>query len=430
METISKIYHAYRKGSRITTDSRDVKPGDIFIALKGEHFDGNKFAGQAVKQGALYSVVDDREALLTPSCIWVPDSLNFLQLLANHHRKQLGIPILAITGTNGKTTTKELCHAVISEKFRTVATKGNYNNHIGVPLTLLDMDETTEFGIVEMGANHPGEIKILCEIAEPDYGLITNIGEAHLEGFGTFENIVRTKGELYDYIKSHQGVLFVHQDDSTLTGLAGDYPAVTYGKTACFANGKGIQSSPFLVFDLNTSRGHLYIQTKLIGSYNADNVLASATLGLYLQIDPLRIKAALEGYTPSNLRSQLIKTERNTIILDAYNANPSSMKVAVRNFSDMKGENKLLILGEMLELGRQTEEAHRQLVEEVAQSGPCRLFLVGQSFDSLANKYTFVSYFRNTEELIDYLKSHSINSSLILIKGSRGNKLEKIIEHL
>ena len=383
MKELESIYNSFLAGCRITTDSREVKDGDIFIALKGENHNGNTFAEKAVAQGAKHVVIDEAAYNTAPQCVLVPNTLQFLQQLANYHRRKLNIPILGITGTNGKTTTKELCHAVLSKKYNTVATKGNLNNHIGVPLTLLSMDSSTEFGIVEMGANHPGEIKELCKIVEPDYGIITNIGYAHLEGFGSYENIIQTKKALYES-----------------------------------------------VYTLKTHHGQLYIRTKLIGGYNFDNAMAATTVGTYFNIDPLQIQAAIEAYTPSNLRSQLLKTERNTIILDAYNANPSSMQVAISNFGEMKADNKLLIIGEMRELGAISEESHKNIVELMKENNFPRVFLVGSSFESIANNYTFTRYFPDTDTLIEYLKANEILHAFILIKGSRGNKLERITEYL
>lgn len=430
MKELESIYNSFLAGSRITTDSREVKTGDIFIALKGENHNGNTFAEKAVAQGAKHVVIDEAAYNTAPQCVLVPDTLRFLQQLANHHRRKLNIPILGITGTNGKTTTKELCHAVLSKKYNTVATKGNLNNHIGVPLTLLSMDASTEFGIVEMGANHPGEIKELCKIVEPDYGIITNIGYAHLEGFGSYENITQTKRALYESVKEKSGILFVNGEDKLLCQLSEDQKRYTYGIDGHFTNGEVVQTTPYLVYALKTHHGQLYIRTKLIGGYNFDNAMAATTVGTYFNIDPLQIQAAIETYTPSNLRSQLLKTERNTIILDAYNANPSSMQVAISNFGEMKADNKLLIIGEMRELGAISEESHKNIVELMKKNNFPRVFLVGSSFESIANNYTFTRYFPDTDTLIEYLKANEIRHAFILIKGSRGNKLERITEYL
>ena len=430
MEKLESIYKSFQAGSRVITDSREVKEGDIFIALKGENHNGNTFTEKAIAQGARHVVIDEADYNVAPQCVLVPDTLQFLQQLANHHRRQLHIPILGITGTNGKTTTKELCHAVLSRKYNTVATKGNLNNHIGVPLTLLSMDKTTEFGIVEMGANHPGEIKELCKIVEPDYGIITNIGYAHLEGFGSYENIIKTKNALYEAVKEKQGILFVNGEDELLCRLSADQKRYTYGVEGHDVNGEIVQTTPYLVYTLKTHHGHLYVRTKLIGGYNFDNAMAASALGIYFDIDPLQIQAALEAYMPSNMRSQLMKTEHNTIILDAYNANPSSMQVAISNFAEMTADNKLPIIGEMRELGAISEEAHRKIVDLMAQNHFPQAFLVGHNFESFANNYTFTTYFPDTEALIEHLKANKITNAFILVKGSRGNKLERITEYL
>lgn len=430
MKEIELIYKTFREGSRVITDSREVKEGDIFIALKGENHNGNTFAEKAIAQGARHVVIDEAEYNISPRCVLVPDTLRFLQQLARHHRRQLNIPILGITGTNGKTTTKELCHAVLSKKYKTVATKGNLNNHIGVPLTLLSMDAGTEFGIVEMGANHPGEIKDLCEIAEPNYGIITNVGYAHLEGFGSYENIIETKSALYRSVMAKEGILFVNAQDELLCHLSEGSKRFTYGQEGTLANGEIAQTTPYLVYTLKTRHGHLYIRTKLIGGYNFDNAMAASAVGMYFEVDPLQIQAALEAYTPSNLRSQLLKTERNTIILDAYNANLSSMRVAISNFADMKVDNKLIIIGEMRELGTISNDAHREILDLIASHNFPRVFVVGHNFESFRNKYTFTTYFPDTESLVEYLKTHEVTDSFILVKGSRGNKLERIIDYL
>lgn len=429
MTDIAKLYQQM-KSHRVTTDSRDIREGDVFIALKGEKFNGNQFASRALDSGALFAVIDEKEYQINEKCILVPNALTFLQDLARYHRKQFRFPILGITGTNGKTTTKELCHAVLSEKYKTVATQGNYNNHIGVPLTLLNMDDSTEFGIVEMGANHPGEIKTLCDIADPDFGIITNIGRAHLEGFGSYENIIKTKKELYDYILKKNGKVFVNASDNLLMELTEKHERITYGTDGDFLKAEIKQTTPYLVFSLKTRKGDLYVKTHLIGGYNFDNAAAASCLGSYFEVDPLKIQHAIENYQPSNLRSQLIKTSRNTVILDAYNANPSSMTVAVSNFGEMQAERKTAILGEMLELGDESPKAHQELVDLAIKNNLNQIFLIGSNFEHCLNNLNFIRYFKNTETLMEYLKQNPVTSSFILVKGSRGNKLERIIELL
>ena len=340
------------------------------------------------------------------------------------------IPILGITGTNGKTTTKELCQAVLSRKFRTVATQGNYNNHIGVPLTLLSMDETTEFGIVEMGANHPGEIRDLCEIAEPDFDIITNIGHAHLEGFGNYENIIATKKALYEYIFRKNGKVFVNAADLLLMQLSEGHDRATYGAEGDLQKGEIKQTIPYLVYALKTLKGDLYIKTHLVGGYNFDNAMAASATGIFFGVEPLQIRKALEEYRPSNLRSQLIRTEKNTVILDAYNANPSSMKVAVSNFCEMPGDHKILILGEMLELGQESLTAHQEILNLTQQSRFDKIFLIGIHFEHCNDKCNFITWFKDTETLMEELRCHPLTDSFIFIKGSRGNRLERIVEYL
>lgn len=425
---IAELYEKIR-GHRVTTDTRQILPGDVFIALKGEHFDGNQYAREAIEKGAILAIIDN-PAYRSADCELVPDALLFLQELARYHRRKLGIPILGITGTNGKTTTKELCHAVLAQKFRTVATQGNFNNHIGVPLTLLSMDETTEFGIVEMGANHPGEIKILCDIAEPDFGIITNIGHAHLEGFGSYENIITTKKALYDHILRKKGKVFVNAADELLMELSKGHDRSTYGVQGDLLKGEIKQTVPYLVYSLLTPKGHLYIKTHLVGGYNFDNAMAASAIGVYFGIDPLRIQAAIEAYRPSNLRSQLIRTGRNTIILDAYNANPSSMHAAVGNFKEMPGEHKVLVLGEMLELGQESAKAHEELFEFALSGNFDKIFLIGNNFEHCADKRNFIAWFKDTEALITALRQTPLTDAFILIKGSRGNRLERITEYL
>lgn len=425
---IAELYSKIR-GHRVTTDSRQIMPGDIFVALKGENFDGNQYATESLKKGAVLAIIDD-STQVGEGCILVPDTLQCLQDLARHHRRQLGIPILGITGSNGKTTTKELCHAVLSQKFKTFATQGNFNNHIGVPLTLLSMDETTEFGIVEMGANHPGEIKTLCDIAEPDYGIITNIGHAHLEGFGSYENIIATKRALYDHIFGKNGKVFVNSTDELLMKISEGHDRGTYGTTGDLLKGEIKQTVPYLVYSLLTLKGHLYIKTHLVGGYNFDNAMAASAIGVFFGIDPLQIQAAIENYQPSNLRSQLIRSGKNTIILDAYNANPSSMQVSVSNFKDMPGEHKIIVLGEMRELGTESAKAHEDLLQLALTGNFDQIFLIGNNFEHCADKSNFITWFPDTEALITELKQHALTDAFIFIKGSRGNRLERIVEFL
>lgn len=430
MYSIPQLYNDFIRGHRVTTDSRSIQEGDVFIALKGENFNGNQFARSALEKGASTAFVDDKAYLLSEKCLFIPDGLGFLQEIARYHRHRLGLPILGITGTNGKTTTKELCQAVLSKRYRTIATQGNLNNHIGVPLTLLSMDENTQFGIVEMGANHPDEIKDLCEIADPDFGLITNIGQAHLEGFGSYENIVRTKKQLYDHIFRKSGKVFVHTEDPLLMQLSEGHTRVLYGKSEGDLKGEIKQTLPYLVYALKTLKGDLYIKTHLIGSYNFDNALAASCVGQYFDVNPLHIQEAIESYRPTNLRSQLVKTAHNTVILDAYNANPSSMSVAIKNFAEIQASPKILILGEMRELGTVSEEAHRKIVSLATENPAHTVFLVGNNFEHCCDNRKFIRHFKDTDTLIEYLKAYPLHASYIFVKGSRGNKLERIVEFL
>lgn len=361
----------------------------------------------------------------------VDDVLTCLQELAREHRRELDIPILAITGTNGKTTTKELVCEVLKKKFKTVATAGNLNNHIGVPLTLLSMKEDTEFGIVEMGANHPKEIKFLCEIAEPNFGLITNVGKAHLEGFGSFEGVVKTKKELYDYMYQENGKVFVNTDNKLLIEMLHTQEVVSYGNNEeSYSKAKFLQAEPYLVLELRSPKiGKLYIKTKLIGAYNFENALAAVTLGRFFEIDEIEIKNALEEYIPSNNRSQLKQTEKNVLFLDAYNANPTSMKVAVENFANMTRKNKVLILGDMLELGADSEKEHIALLEFIKENQLKEVYLVGDIFCKVNDNNQFKT-FAKTVDLIDVLEKTELQNQYILIKGSRGIRLEQVIEKL
>jgi UDP-N-acetylmuramoyl-tripeptide--D-alanyl-D-alanine ligase len=427
---ISEIYTLFQKYPIVITDSRKVVAGSMFFALKGESFNGNKFALNTLESGCCYAIVDEKEYAIDDRFILVDDVLTCLQDLSREHRRALNIPILAITGTNGKTTTKELVNEVLKKKFKTSATQGNFNNHIGVPLTLLAMNSETEFGIVEMGANHRGEIKMLCEIAEPNYGLITNVGKAHLEGFGSFEGVKSTKKELFDYLFANDGEVFVNCENEHLLGMLNKQKKVFYGNSdEAFSKARFLQAEPNLIIELRSAIGKLYIKTQLIGAYNFENVLAAVTLGRYFKIDEIEIKEALETYTPSNNRSQLMKTENNVLFLDAYNANPTSMLAAIENFADMKMKNKFLVLGDMLELGEESEKEHHDLLNLLDEKDLSDTLLVGSIFSNLISTYKFKT-FATVDDLIVYLEKLDLKDKYILIKGSRGIKLEKAIEKL
>lgn len=428
--TIEQLYKIFGNYPVITTDSRNIPLNSIFFALKGENFNGNKFADDALKKGAAYAIIDEPEYATGDRFIVVENVLSCLQQLARHQRDQLKLPILAITGTNGKTTTKELIAAVLAKKFRVNFTQGNLNNHIGVPLTLLSMTSDTEFGVVEMGANHPGEIKTLCEIANPDFGIITNIGKAHLEGFGSFEGVIKTKSELYDFLREKGGKCFLNADNPLLSKQAAKLDQISYGKsTDYYLAGEVANTDNYLVIKALFPKGWLYLKSKLVGDYNFENVLAAACVGKYFEIDPLEIQNALAEYTPANNRSQLIARAKNTIIMDAYNANPTSMLAALNNFANIKQGQKWIILGDMLELGEVSGEEHQKIVDFIDKQDFEETFLVGKQFNDTSSPKE-KKKFENVELLSNYLKTQPIENKLVLIKGSRGIHLEKILELL
>ena len=427
---IAKLYQLFRKHPAVTTDSRNIPDQSLFFALKGDNFNGNRFADEALTRGAAFAVIDEPEFATTDRMILVDDVLRCLQQLASYHRAQLKLPILAITGTNGKTTTKELLAAVLSKKFKIHFTQGNLNNHIGVPLTILSFTPKTEIGIIEMGANHPGDIKLLCEIADPDFGIVTNIGKAHLEGFGSFEGIIKTKSEMYDYLRKKDGKCFINADNPLLIKQAKDVEQINYGKsTDYFMTGELATADYHLVVKALFPKGWLYLKSKLIGDYNFENVMAAACVGKYFEVDPLLIQQALDEYTPTNNRSQLIRNEKNTIIMDAYNANPTSMMMALSNFAGIKNEHKCLILGDMLELGEVSETEHQKIADYIESQTFTDVFLVGPLFKrTITGKDK--KKFDNAELLSQYLKMQPIENKFILVKGSRGIRLEKILEQL
>lgn len=422
---IEKIYELYKKTYTVTTDSRCITKDCVFVALKGEHFDGNDFAEKVANEGIAACVISDRKSLAESDRLFVvEDSLKAIQELAKMHREHLNIPVIGITGTNGKTTTKELISAVLSKKFNIIYTQGNFNNHLGVPLTLLRIKPETEIAVVEMGANHPGEIKQLTEIAMPNFGIITNIGKAHLEGFGSYEGVIRTKNELYQYIAEHDGSLFVNYDNKLLMELSKDIPRFTYGsddESEIF--GKPKKASPFLSL---TALG-FNIQTKLVGDYNFENVMAAFCVGTYFDIPFKDIKSALSEYTPTNSRSQVIETQKNRVILDAYNANPTSMGHAVRNFRNICKDDNLLILGDMRELGPESEKEHEIIYNLLCELNFKNVFLVGNEFKKVCKNNDFMT-FENVEELIKYIENHPVEGKDILVKGSNSMKLGKVIE--
>jgi UDP-N-acetylmuramoyl-tripeptide--D-alanyl-D-alanine ligase len=425
---IEKLHQLFLKFNVVSTDTRSISNGALFFALKGDNFNGNDFAKKALDSGASYCIIDEQQSQSNARFILVPDVLITLQELANFHRKYLNIPIIAITGSNGKTTTKELINSVLGQRYKTHATQGNYNNHIGVPLTLLQMDTSVDIGIVEMGANHIGEIANLCQISAPNYGYITNFGKAHLEGFGSAAGVVKGKCELYDYLKSNKGVVFINGDDKKQVQQIGDYKSVNiFSKD----NRSNIQVSmtsqtPFISFE---SQG-CTMESQLVGIYNFSNAAAAIAMGCFFEVSLENIKKGIASYTPNNNRSQIIRKGSNTIILDAYNANPSSMEVALDNFNSMKSPLKIVILGDMFELGVHSKSEHQAVIDEVNSLNFSSAYYVGSHFFELASDSSKANFFKTTESFRNQLQSLVFKDALILIKGSRGMALESILDSL
>lgn len=425
---IAELYKCFMECGEVTTDSRNCPEGSMFIALKGETFNGNAFAAQALKQGCRYAVIDESE-YAGEGTILVDNCLQALQQLANYHRRQLKTPVIGITGTNGKTTTKELISTVLSRKFNTLYTEGNFNNHIGVPLTLLRLTKEHEMAVVEMGANHPGEIKTLVHIAEPDYGIITNVGKAHLQGFGSFEGVIRTKGELYDFLRAKGGAtIFIQNENPYLNGIAEGLTCVRYGQTAgLYVSGELISCSPFLSFRWTAEGVSHEVNTHLIGSYNLDNMLAAAAIGRYFGVSDDDISSALASYLPHNNRSQLKETANNKLIVDAYNANPTSMMAALKNFRQVEAPHKMVILGDMKELGEASREEHQKVVDYLKECGFDRVVLVGPEFAAATHSY---QTFQHVDEVLADIRMHKPQGYYILIKGSNSMKLSQLPEYL
>lgn len=426
--SIIDLYDLFIHNPQITTDSRNCPKGSIFFALKGDKFDGNQYAGKALASGCVYAVIDNPDYYIGERTILVDNVLKTLQQLAHHHRKVLGLPIIGITGTNGKTTTKELLAAVLSTKFNLLYTEGNFNNHIGVPLTLLRLTHDHEMAVIEMGASHPGDIKELVDIVHPNYGIITNVGRAHLEGFGSFEGVIRTKGELYDYIRRSKGKIFIKKENEYLQSIAKGIEQITYGNgDDALASGQVVSCDPFLVFNWK-QQGKLHtVETHMIGSYNLDNVLAAVAVGRFFKIPAERISRAIAAYEPTNNRSQFKKTENNELIIDAYNANPSSMKVALDNFITMPVQPKAIILGDMRELGPTSDELHAEVVEQIKKGQFDKVFLCGEHFSKVGKEF---SPFATTEAMVEELRKQPLKGYHILIKGSHSMGLEKLADIL
>ncbi len=434
---ISNLYDIYCKHPSITTDTRRCTPDSIFFALKGDNFNGNHFVDVALEEGCAYAVVDEWVDKPSDSrIIVVDDVLKTLQKLANYHRHKLKITIIGITGSNGKTTTKELIAAILSKRFNVAFTQGNFNNHIGVPLTLLSITKEHEIGVVEMGANHQGEIKALCEIAEPNIGLITNIGKAHIEGFGSVENVIKTKCELYNFIREKEGKVFVNRDNEILFDKSDGMDRILYGRDnpELFVSGTLSSETPFLNFDWNFFEHPHRVKTHLVGEYNLDNALAAAAIGKYYGVNGKLISEALENYQPTNNRSQFERTENNDLIIDSYNANPTSMKASLEFFIKIPSNlPKSVILGDMKELGDISVDEHRNIIELVSSQGFDNVFLVGSIFYKLAKECATnnsVEVFENIDQLNKRLEKSPVKGFYILLKGSHSIKLEQAIAYL
>lgn len=453
---IEALYSVYLKSRKVTTDSRTITPGCIFFALKGETFDGNMFVEQALENGAAACVTSETKYASDARCFVVADVLATLQALAQYHREHLHIPVVGITGTNGKTTTKELVNAVLSKRYRTFATQGNFNNHLGVPLTLLSIPANTEIAIVEMGANHPGEIEFLCGIAQPDCGLITNCGKAHLEGFGSFEGVVRTKTELYRFLsgrasKEHPATIFVNSDSEVLMNEAqkivsipeipslcpayvpnttpdwNNLPSiglVTYGgNEEAEVKGHLVGSNPYMKFYFEDDDNVYSVQSHLVGDYNFPNAMAAVAVGLHFRVELFDIKEAIENYEPTNKRSQYKETAHNALFLDCYNANPSSMQVSISNFAALKADNKVVFLGGMKELGEDSSKEHQAIVNRLGACGFSRIILVGPEFEAPAKGMQGIEWFATSADAKDYFADHPIANASILLKGSNSTRM-------
>lgn len=427
MIDIQQLHQLFLESTGVTTDTRKIKSNELFFALKGDNFNGNTFAWQAIKKGAGYAVIDEQEHAQGEQYIVVDDVLNTLQELANYHRRHLQLPILAITGSNGKTTSKEVIAAVLKRKFEVVATNGNLNNHIGVPLTLLSFKESTEFGVVEMGANHHGEIKQLCEIAEPDYGYITNFGKAHLEGFGSLEGVVKAKSEMYDHLKKYGKLLFLNADDP-LQAKHLEYPNT-------FSFGESTKADVSVSYPGNNSTALVKQEketftSQLTGSYNAVNIAAALCIGSYFKVPTEGVKKAVAAYSPQNNRSQIVKLDGVTLLMDAYNANPTSMKAALESFLNYPAEDKSVILGDMFELGKDAEKEHQDIVDFLSTTTFTNVYLVGKNFSKTKTATGDIRSFENFDELEREIRATNFDKHHLLIKGSRGMALERIIDVL
>lgn len=425
--TTEELYKIYLQYPSVQTDTRKLQKGDLFFALKGPNFNANEFAKKAIDSGAAYAVIDDEQYTIDSKTILVRDVLISLQQLAKHHRQQFNIPFIAITGSNGKTTTKELIHVVLSSTFKTYTTEGNLNNHIGVPLTILKIKQDAEMAVIEMGANHLREIASYCEIALPTHGLITNCGKAHLEGFGGEEGVRKGKGELYDFLRTHEGTAFIMWDYPYLREMSKNIPHIyTYGTTEATLIGNVLKSDQYL--EVGFEKGFKgAVSTNLVGDYNLPNVLAAIAVGKYFDVDEEKIKTSIEQYAPTNSRSQLVQKNSNKIILDAYNANPTSMKAAIENFAKAEGSEKILALGAMAELGADSLKEHSGIIKEIDKHQWKDVILVGGDFMKVDHTYR---KFSSPTEAGEWLQNIKPQNAFFLIKGSRSMQMEKLLDYL
>lgn len=432
-QQLKLVYDIFNKYPKINTDTRQMLKDSIFFALKGKNFNANEYASIAIKNGAAFAIIDDNRYKKSDRFILVDDVLDFLQQLAIYHRKQLKIPIIGITGSNGKTTTKELIFTALSTRYKVIATKGNLNNHIGVPLSVLSIDSSAEIAIIEMGANHIGEIKDLCKISQPDYGIITNIGSAHLEGFGSIEGVIKAKSELYKYIEHTNGSVFVNADDELLMQLSNGMKRILYGKSnQVGCQGILLSSIPQVIFEWKSKFDNKElmgkVQSQLFGNYNFQNLLAATCIASYFKLNNADIDPALSSYVSKNNRSEIVESQENTIVLDAYNANPSSMQAAITTFMEDRKSNNALILGDMFELGAQSESEHKKIVDLVESYEPSIVIFVGKHF--LKHSRQKNHFFESRMQAEQYLKKHPLKNKRILIKGSRGIELEKLLQFI
>ncbi len=425
---IEKLYERFKESGKVSTDTRQIAPGSIFFALRGDKFNANEFAMQAFEKGAGYAVIDDSNYESDDRCILVENTLETLQTLAKYHRSKLTIPVIGLTGSNGKTTSKELVNAVLNKKFKSYATKGNLNNHIGVPLTLLSIDSSYEMAVVEMGANHLGEIALLCSIANPTHGFITNIGKAHIGTFGGFENIIRGKSELYQHLITHEGTVFINSQNPILANMAKRFKKpYFYAAAGDYYHAELIDANPFIKFKAENGE---VVQTQLMGSYNFENIAVALCIGKFFEVGAKDANHAIVEYVPGNMRSQIVMKNSNTIILDAYNANPSSMEAAILNLASMQAQKKVAILGDMFELEEEAEKEHKLIGELLKEKKFDRVYLCGKLIKSAKVSYPETHYFESKDLLIAELKANPISDSTILVKASRGIGLETIVEYL